>query len=320
MTAHYSWPQFKAPLQLDVLSVRFDGEEADVAYSAVRRVHLDEVDVSWQEFEIELELSTAESTPQDLQRRLMSAHAVLSSPATNTRLPVRLQEVDGGWRGTGTVARSEVGGVMTLEAFVTAEDDASRPLIRGTSDEWAVVVERGQSPAAPTQIPVVSTWIDFDAPDAPTLCRMYKSAPFAVVLEGAKPVLYLNSLDKGFQKLMLSEHAQLERRRHRDTMSSIVAAAVTRALLQAAFDELIQNSETSDVPMPSDEPLFRQTCTAVAAEMQSVSDVDDLYSRMFDASKTSMSQIRDLWAELDLAIGELVNLNDTMVKVAEEVR
>lgn len=320
MTARYAWSQFKEPLQLDVVAVRFDGEEKDVAYGAVRRVHLDQADLTWQEFEIELELSTSEATPEPLREQPMSAHAVLSSPATNTRLPIRLEEADGRWRGSALISRAEVGGVMSLEAFVTAEDEASRPLVRGTSDEWSVVVDPGKSPAAPTQIPVVSKWVDFDAADAPTLCRMYKAAPFAVVLEGAKPVLYLNSLDKGFQKLMLSEHAQQERRRLRDTMSSIVAASVARALLQGAFDELIQNSETSDVPMPSEEPLFRQTCAAVAAEMQSVADVDDLYSRMFEASRASMGEVRALWSELDLAIGELVNLNETMVKVAEEVR
>jgi hypothetical protein len=99
----------------------------------------------------------------------------------------------------------------------------------------------------------------------------------------------------------------------------MIAAAVTRALLQAAFDELTTNSEGSDTPVPSEEPLLRQSCEAVAEVMPSVSQVGDLYDRMF-AAGGSLPELRALWSELDVAVGELVSLNKTVVDVSEEVR
>ncbi len=319
MTARFPWPQYLRPMELDVVSVSCDGVEADVADPGQARVHLDHIESDWDAVDLALELSTAEARPDALADTPLIAHAVLSSGTTNSRIPVLLDAVAAGqWRGRLRAWRAELGGVMTLEARVTAPDETGRPLLRGTSTSWAVVLEAGTAPATPTRTPVVSKWVDFASDEAPDVCRTYSSAPYAVMLEGSTPVLYLNSGQKQFQKLLLNEHAQKERRRLRDTFSAVIASAVTRTLMQAAVEDVVLNSQGDDAVAPQD-PLLRQTCEAVAEVMHSVTDVRDLYTRMVLA-QGSAAQSRDLWTELDLAIGELVSLNTNIFTFSEEVR
>ena len=320
MTARYPWPQFREPLALSVVRVCCDGKEADVVHSTHERVHLDEVPNGWNELEIELELNTAAPRPAALQDVALTAHVVLASGQTNSRLATVLQQAEGDrWTGVLHATRGELGGTMPLEAYLTAPDGDARPRLRGRAAPWTVVLDPGVPPAAPTRTPVTTVWIDFADAEAPALCRSYATAPYAVLLDGAKPVLYLNQGHKGFQKLIMADHAQTERRRLRDTFSTMIAAGVARALVHAAFDELMTNSEGSETPVPSEEPLLRQSCEAVADVMPSVSDVQDLYRRMH-ATGGSLPELRALWSELDVAIGELVSLNKTVVEVAEEVR
>ena len=320
MTARYPWPQFRQALALDVVRVACDKEDVDVVRSTHERIHMDEAPGEWEEVEIELELTPTEARPDALRDVELTAHVILSSSRTNSRLVAVLEESEEDrWTGVLRAKRAELGGTMPMEAYLTAPDGDARPLLRGRSVTWTVVLEPGVPPAAPTSTPVVTKWIDFSAADAPALCRTYPSAPYAVVLDGAKPVLYLNESQKGFRKLILADHAKEERRRLRDTFSTLIASAVTRSLVQAAFDELVTNSEGSETPVPSEDPLLRQSCEAVADVMPSVSDVHDLYVRMHTAG-ASLPELRSLWSELDLAIGELVSLNKTVVTVAEEVR
>ncbi|MGY1810182.1 hypothetical protein ACI8AF_22675 [Blastococcus sp. SYSU D00669] len=319
MTARFPWPQYLRPLELDVVAVHLDGLDADVADSGQARVHLDSVESDWAEIELGLDLSTSDSRPPALEGIPLTAHAVLSSGSTNSRIPAVLHEVeDGHWQGLLRARRAELGGVMTLEARLTAPDDTGRPLLRGTSTSWSVVLEAGAAPTSPARTPVTSKWVDFASAEAPPVCRAYSSAPFAVTLEGATPVLYLNSGEKHFQKLLLNEHAQKERRRLRDTFSTLIAATLTRTLVQAAVEDLVLNSQGEEAVPPQD-PVLRQSCEAVAEVMRSVTDVHELYTRMWTA-QGSAAQLRDLWTELDLAIGELVSLNQNIVTFAEEVR
>lgn len=320
MTARYPWPQFLKPLALDVVRVACDDVDVDVVRSTDERVHLEDAPTGWDEVKLDIELAATESRPEALSDVQLTAHVILSSSQTNTRIATVLEPSGPDrWKGVVRVHRAEIGGSMPLEAYLTAPDGDARPLLRGRSVPWTVVLDPGVPPAAPTSTPVISKWIDFAAADSPVLCRQYPSSPYAVLLDGAKPVLYLNQGLKGFQKLILAEHATLERRRLRDTFSTLIASGVTRALVQAAFDELVTNSEGSETPVPSEELLLRQSCEAVAEVMPSVSDVDELYVRMHSAG-ASLPELRALWSELDLAIGELVSLTKTVVTVAEEVR
>jgi hypothetical protein len=321
VTARYPWAQFDSPLDLTIAEVRVGDEVAAVVYDSVQRVHLDQLEEGWRDIELDVELSTNEFLPAQLEDADLRAHAVLSSSVTNARIPIKLESTgDDAWSGVLRVNRAELGGVMSLEAYVTARDGQNRPLLRGTSTSWTIVVDPGQSPSAPTQVPVVSRWVDFASTDAPAMCRTYSTAPYAVLMEESKPVLYLNEGQQGFQKLLLNVGAREERRRLRDITSTVVAAAVIRALLQASFDAVVTGSRDSDSPVSPEEPLFRQACEAVAGELASVSDVDELYQRMFDADQSSNAEVQTLWSELDLAITSLVSVGDMIVKAADELR
>ncbi|MGY1640825.1 hypothetical protein ACI782_06775 [Geodermatophilus sp. SYSU D00703] len=320
MTARYPWPQFRRPMDLTVAGVRFDGVSADVVDDALQRVHLDGVEADWELLEIDVELAPAEPRPSDLAHVTCHAYVMLSSGTTNSRIPAVLRpQATDQWQGLLRARRAELGGVMTLQACVTAPDADDRPLLRGSSSPWSVVLEKGTPPAAATRTPVTTRWVDFGAVDAPLLCRTYSSAPYAVALEGSTPVLYLNSGQKHFQKLLLNEYAKEERRRLRDTFSTIIAASVTRTLVQAAFDELVTNSAGNEEAVPPEDPVLRQACGAVADVMRSVSDVQDLYTRVHQA-QGSLADLRAVWSEVELAIGELVSLNKNIVDFAEEVR
>src|SRR5262249_54599063 len=150
---------------------------------------------------------------------LFKAHALLSSGETNARIPAKLDEVEPTeWAGVLRVHRSEVGGVMTLTGVVTAPDEENVWCVRGTSRPWSVVVDPGEQPLAPKGVPLPTVWVDFALPEAPDVCRRYPSMPFSVVIDGAKPTLYLNKAARGFEKILMAEHAQLEKRRLRDVL------------------------------------------------------------------------------------------------------
>ncbi|MFC0681776.1 hypothetical protein ACFFGH_28425 [Lysobacter korlensis] len=320
MTVRYSWPQFGKPLKLSVISVSASGREQQVVDVQHARVHLEGLEGDWDTVALELELTADEELPSALVGAPLQAHALCSGPATNVRLVAPLAlDAAGSWRGRLELARSQTRGVLQLQGFAVAADDTGRPLLRGASDTWSVVQEKGAKPEAPTAIPVRNVWIKFSDADAPTLCKEYPDATHFFVA-GEEPVLYLNSDLMEFQVLLQSQKPQKEKRRLQDIFAATIAATVTHGLLSDAMQQAGMNAgdDESGVSRP-DSPLLVQVCEAVAREMQGISDVEDFYKRMADA-RLSLSETARFKSELDLAVNRLVGLDQAIKTSAEEVR
>ena len=131
-------------------------------------------------------------------------------------------------------------------------------------------------------------------------------------------MLLLNDDIKGFNALLNAERAQLERRRLRDTLGTTIARYALGAMFREARAGITveDDGETS----PPDSESLRQVCEAVAGEMKSVSDVDELYSKLGNEPTLPALDRATLWVEIDNAIDRLTHHSETIASVVEEVR
>ncbi|RDI24039.1 hypothetical protein DEU38_111116 [Rhodococcus sp. AG1013] len=190
------------------------------------------------------------------------------------------------------------------------------PRVVGRSIPWTIVVEPGSAPVKPGQPPISQSWIDFGAPDSPLVARQSPDAPAVLDLSAARPMLLLNSAIPGFQDLLSSETAKLERRRTRELLGSQIARYTLATLFRAAAVEI---ASEDDEPSPPSDPLFRQVCEAVADTIPHFASVDELYQRLHD-SHGKRAESAELWTHIDVAIDVLAGVPNTLAMVTEEIR
>ena len=310
MSAIFSWPRFREPWRLDVDDPMVDGYyREDLVDEEHRRIRIDGLG-RWRQ----VILDVAASPPDD---SLVpdGVHLLVSAPRTNTRLSVPLVE-DGEWRGSATLDRPYLAGPVTLVVEATGRIDGRARLL-GRSEEWTLVVDAGEAPTPPGAPPFAMTWVDFGAAEAPQSARRNPDA-HAVMDLSTTPCLYLNDGVEGLRELLHADGAKLERRRARDMIAADVARTAWRTLLRAAVSE-VEVDDDGTVSMPED-PLLRQTLSAVARVATGVSDVDELVERIAGTQGGSLTEHLDLWTDLDAAVDRLSGLPEAVESIVREAR
>ncbi|WP_370181629.1 hypothetical protein [Rhodococcus wratislaviensis] len=271
----------------------------------------------WATLSLTLTARTDEKSPQGLDSEL-TGYALLSCTSTRIRIPFPLAargETPNELHGTIDISRDDVAGTATLIAEIAAEYRGA-PRIVGRSIPWTIVIEPGSAPVKPGQPPISQSWIDFGALDSPLIARQSPEAPSVLDLSAAKPMLLLNSAIPGFQDLLSSETAKLERRRTRELLGSQIARYTLATLFRAAAVEI---ASEDDEPVPPSDPLFRQVCEAVADTIPHFASTDELYHRLHD-SHGKRAESAELWTHIDVAIDVLAGIPNTLAMVTEEIR
>jgi hypothetical protein len=315
MTPRFSWPQYRRPWELALEAVLLDGRDGTVHVdSDHRRLRLDSVS-DWSSVRLSLRLETTEQSPADIGE--VTAYVLASSARTNTRVPQTLHaESARSFTGDFLLARETLAGPVQLEGHVVTSGDRVR--IVGSSDPWTLVVDASDGPPLPGAPPFDMAWIDFSSHEAPHVARAAQDSYAVMDLAANKPVLLLNSEIKGFQGLLNAKKAQLERRRLRDTLATSIARYALSTLFREARAQI--TVEDDDTVTPPESHLLRQVCEAVAAELKSVSTVDELYLQLGRESSLTQLDRSRLWAEIDNAVDRLTNHSEMVASIVEEVR
>lgn len=306
----YAWGTHREPLLVDLLDVTVDAEVRGELVDASRhRLRLDRAH-GW----TVLTLVVRVTVPRDTGvAEPASVTALVTSTPTRTRLPAVLAPVgDGSWIGEVRVPRALVAGSAELVADAVATVDGRVRLI-GRTEPWTFVVDGGVAPSPPGAPPFPMTWVDFAAPDAPTLVRRVPDAP--AVMDPARPMLYLNDGVEGLRGLLHADTARGERRRARDLVGAEVARTALTALVRVAVTE-VQAADGE----PPESHLSVQTLTAVACAMRSTADLEELCRRVSEASAGSPADLVALWTEIDGAVARLCNAPAAVGALAKESR
>ncbi|BEL01959.1 hypothetical protein Q0Z83_001500 [Actinoplanes sichuanensis] len=313
MTVRYPWPTFTAPLRCRLTDVHLDGRPlpADLIDDSHYRVRLDGMS-TWESFECEVVLSTDEAMPTGVDR--LTGYVMVSSSATNTRLPFPLTAADGSLVGRITVVRGAVAGGFTVAAEVGG-DVAGRRRVVGSSDPWTVVLDHREAPVPPGAPPFAMSWADFNSSAAPAAARQTPDALAFMDVTG-EPRLWLNAGVPGLQALLDNNHAKLERRRLRDILSTTIARNATSALFRAAAAEVVSYGD--EPPQPPATALYRQVCQAVADQMIGIAGVDELYEQLV-AQRDDPLGNADLWRRIDAAVDTLTGSLDALTTASQEV-
>lgn len=317
MSVRYPWPTFDGEWLCGINEIECDLPDAKPAVDSDSfRMSLAEVG-DWATLSFTLTARTDEKRPKGLDGTL-TGYALLSCSSTRIRVPFPLSPRDENpneLQGTIDISRDDLAGTATLVAEIASEYHGS-PRIVGRSIPWTIVVEAGSAPVKPGQPPISQSWIDFRAPDSPLVARQSPDAPAVLDLSAAKPMLLLNSAIPGFQDLLSSETAKLERRRTRELLGSQIARYTLATLFRAAAVEI---ASEDDEPVAPSDPLFRQVCEAVADTIPHFASVDELYRRLHD-SHGKRAESADLWTHIDVAIDALADVPNTLAMVTEEIR
>lgn len=317
MSVRYPWPTFKGDWLCEISEVQSDLPDTVPSINAESfRMSLADVG-DWSTLSFTLTARTNENRPKGLDGELIG-YSLLSCSSTSVRIPFPLTPRDGRPNelgGTIDISRDDVAGTATLIAEVASEYGGTRRVV-GRSIPWTIVVEPGAAPVKPGQPPISQSWIDFGAPDSPLAARQSPDAPAVLDLSGVRPMLLLNSAIPGFQDLLSSETAKLERRRTRELLGSQIARYTLATMFRAAAVEVA--SENGE-PVPPSDPLFRQVCEAVADTIPHFASTDELYQRLHD-SHGKPAESAELWTHIDVAIDVLAGVPSTLAMVTEEIR
>jgi hypothetical protein len=317
VSPRFAWDQYRRPWDLEVHldDVSGDGNvAAPVTDADHRRLRLDAVG-EWETVRVSFQLSTTEQRPQGIDH--VNGYVLVSSPRTHTRFPIPLEAMeDGVFAGSADLSRALLAGPVELAGQVVTGDSPVQ--LVGLADPWNLVVDASDAPPLPGAPPFDMAWVDFSADDAPPVARSAQDSYAVMDLTGSKPALLLNSEIQGFQALLNSDKARLERRRLRDTLATGIARYALSSLFREARAQITMDGE-DDVAPPEDS-LLRQVCESVAAELKAVSSVDELYVRLANETALTRLERARLWVEIDNAIDRLTNHSEMVASIVEEVR
>jgi hypothetical protein len=315
MSIRYPWPTYRRPLNLTLSDLQVDGVERDDLLDETHlRARLDESKL-WRHLTVRASVTTDEP-PLDVSE--VRAHLLVSAPRTQTRVPVPLDSTEDGWSGVVTLHRDVLGGAVSVHAQIVGLVNDRRRLV-GSSESWVLVVDSSEAPTPPGVPPFNIAWIDFSSEEAPQIARSSPEA-HAVMDIASEPVLLLNSNLDGFQSLLHADHAKAERRRLRDLLGSGVARYAVATLFRAAASEIVAAVVDDEDPEPPAERLRRQVCEAIAEAMTGLTSAEELYRRLVDAERGSMTDRAMFWTEIDLAIDKLTGVSNTVAEVCKEVQ
>jgi hypothetical protein len=313
VTVRYPWPTYVSPLRCELGDVRIDGEPpAGVIVDADHlRLRLDRLP-DWRRIECTVTVGADEPPPAGVDG--LHPYVLASSTPTTTRLPFRLQTApDGSAVGRLDVMRSSVSAAFTVQAHAGAHVAGQRRAV-GASDPWTVVLEPQEAPTPPGAPPFEITWIDFAGPEAPHAARQNPTA-HALRDLSHPPRLLLNKGIDGLEALLYNQHAQKERRRVRDVLSTSIVRYATATMFRAAAAEVVSYDGAPQHPRGA---LLRQTCEAVAEHMPGIGSVEELYERLAAATDSPLAS-NDLWTSIDLAVDALSGSAAALSTAAREV-
>lgn len=315
MTLHFAWPQYRRPWLLEFEEVSLKGGETPAETNEEhRRIRVD-MAPDWEVARLSMRLSSTEARPPQLDG--LDAYVLISSARTNMRMPVPMSaQGPQSFSGSVELPRDLFSGTAQIEGQLVSSGHPVR--LVGTSDPWTLVVDASDAPPLPGAPAIDTAWLSFSAPSSPQVAREAQDSYAVMDMTGGKPTLLLNEDIKGFQALLNSSKAQLERRRLRDALGTNIARYSISVLFREARAQL--TLEDDDEVTPPDDHLLRQVCEAVAGELKSVSGVDELYRQL--AVETTMTQLdrTRLWVEIDNAIDRLTQHSETIATIVEEVR
>lgn len=314
MNRWYPWPRFAGELGLTLVDATAGGTNLGASVDGERlRIHLDRAE--WARAEFRLSVRTSEvppAGPTDL-----TAHAVVSSPASQLRrpFPLKLSVSEDGVVATGDVVlnRDELAGIVTLDAHIVGLVNG-RARVVGATDVWTIVVDPAEAPRPPGAPPFKFRKVDFSSAEAPLILQQHVGA--YAYFEASEPaVLYVNDGIEGLWTLLHSPHAKDDKRRQRDVVAAIIARVVLESLARSAVEQV--RSDESDDGLSRSQ---REICVQLADRHPKVTEVEDLYELMKALETASPSDVEDFWGHFDLAVDQMSGLADVMARNINEVR
>lgn len=283
-------------------------------------VHLDGLPQPWQLARVALHASASEGGP--VTGPALEVEAVQDCASTNLRRRhVGTALPDGTTQIVVDIDADEVAQAVDLALVVTRglpdEHGIQRRRLVATGGPIRVVLQGSRAPSPPGAPPIATSWIDFDADEAPSLVRGRSHSLCAVDLSGPHPVLLLNDAVPGFRKVLEAEHARDERKRQQDVYGAVVARRTLEAMLRALVPQVTAEDDEMTTP---DDRTSQELCSAIAGHMPDVQDVDAFYRRMHAAEHGSDDERAEFWAAVDLALDDLVSLPAATAKALEAVR
>jgi hypothetical protein len=313
VSLRFAWPQFRDEWDLEIQLVEPKRDDQDLIDPSARRVRLDQAG-DWSIATFAFHAQTTEKAPDGLGDDL-DAFVLISSARTNTRLPVRLERSEAGFRGEVTLDRNLLSGAVEVVAQITTRDPVR---VVGNTLAWTVVVDASAAPRPPGAPPFETSWDDFTSVDAPQIARASRGSYAVMDLTGANAVLRLNKKIKGFEALLGSTKAQLERRRLRDTIGTGIARYALSTLFREACVRI--DVDGAGAVTPPEDPLLRQVLDAVASQVASVGSPEEFYERVAQIKELTILDRGRLWAEIDAALDSLTHHGEYVAGAVEEVR
>lgn len=308
MSPRFAWPQYRRPLDLEIevlapaLTVK-DGDEAETN----RRIRLD-LHESWSEVHLRFTLTTTEKAPDSITGQV--AYVLVSSTRTATRIPVTLHPGYDGFEGDIVLTKAALSGPVQIAGQIIESGGVARVL--GASEPWTLVIDASDAPPMPGAPPFKMAWQSFEAADSPTYLQAARHSYSLMDLTGPEPILWLNKDITGLEAVVSASHAKLEKRRLRDVLGAQIARDALLALFREALAQVV--IENDEVTLP-DNSLLRQTATVIAAELNSVADVEEMFRKLL----TDQQQRQQIWMEIDNAVSSLTNLSESVARSVEEV-
>jgi hypothetical protein len=315
MSPRFAWPTFKDQWDCRMEQVLFDGHDYQDSLEE-NHLRIDGHQHEWQDARISLSAFTSEAKPDGLQE--LSAYAMVACGATQLRLSFPMfGDADSGFRGEFSIPRAAVAGKAAIHVDIVSNRE-DRLRIVGSSVPWTLVVDVSEAPPPSGASPIRTTWIDFGGGDAPVEARRNPLAHCYIDVSQTPPTLYLNSAIDGFQSLIQSETAKMERRRQRDLLGAIVARQITNSLVRSAVLEVTPSEFGSRATGPSSR-ILQDTCKAIAAELPQTENEDDFYD-LVAAVNGDPGATANFWADVDMAIDKITSVSDTIALICREVK
>ena len=316
MTPWFAWPTFVEQWDCEITELLLDGQDAE---AILNRDHMtiDCHEREWTEAQVVVRISTEQAAPGGLNE--LSAHVMVACGATQLRLAHPMAKCADGtaFETKLAIPRSILSGKADLAAQITGELDGRKRIV-GSSLSWTLILDKNEAPERAGTAPIKTVWIDFGISDAPQEARRNSTAYSHLDINQDPPTLFLNSGIDGFQSLIQSENAKLERRRHRDLLGSMIAKQVANSLIRAAVEEI----EPGDDGAPASGPagrLLRDMCEALSKQLPETDSVEDFYELVADLQGNNVASAK-FWADVDLALDRMTSLADTVTTICKEVK
>jgi hypothetical protein len=309
---YFPWPQYTQPWALRIHASLPNAPQAEIVVDEAARRIVVPSDSSWSILTLSFAVSTDEVV--DIGADVI-AYVLVSAARTNIRIPVKLRKEAETHVGDVTIERALLRGVADVVAQLVTDSPVR---LVGVSEPWALVVEAGEAPLRKGKPPIDVQWVNFSDSESPSIAQSATDSYAVVDMTGLEPVLLLNEEVEGFKQLMMAGKPQLERRRLQTVLGSSLARLTMTSLVREAQARIIENDD--DTFDPPEEPLYRAVLDALATQIGSVSDTDDLCSALGNPKSMSPTDRARLWAEIDNAVDRLTDHAESVAQVVKEVR